>query len=176
MLNSKRMLVLINLLGGTAVIASYVWGLSYRTDASAVLWGGVPGQFRQLITMNMILAAAGYLGFTSFLLWLPREYLMNPDTGMAVINRLYAAILVCSALWMSLTWLAINQVSALLAWFVRLDLAAVALASLALLSVIIKNHTVSKRWWHWLAVIGAVFFNIQTVLLDAVLWSVYFRV
>jgi hypothetical protein len=61
--SKRRSLLALNVIGGTAVLASYVVGLgAVPGDA---LWGGVPESLRPLYTVNMFLAAAGYFLFTS---------------------------------------------------------------------------------------------------------------
>ena len=58
----------INLVGGAAVIGSYVQELSRHPGSGSSLWGGVPEAIRPLYTISMLLAAAGYFAFTSFIL------------------------------------------------------------------------------------------------------------
>ena len=40
-------LLVINIIGGAAVIGSYIFGLSGQTGGANVLWGGVPENIRQ---------------------------------------------------------------------------------------------------------------------------------
>lgn len=53
----KLSLLLITLVGGLAVIASYFWGFTAYPDASTTLWGGVPASAIPVYTTNMLLAA-----------------------------------------------------------------------------------------------------------------------
>ncbi|MCE5257814.1 MAG: hypothetical protein LLG44_01985 [Chloroflexi bacterium] len=172
----KWALVLINVLGGAAVLGSYAWGLSYRPRAAAILWGDAPQNIRQISTASMVLAALGYLTFTLYFLLLPADELRITDRkSLRLINGLYGAILLASALWMPLTWLAIEGASAGLLWVVRIDLMVVAAASLAMLGVLVRVRPRRNAWPRWSAVAGCIFFCMQTVVLDAIIWASYFH-
>jgi hypothetical protein len=155
----KIWLIIINILGGIAVLGSYVLGFTSRPDAAEVLWGGVPASLRPLYSANMFLAAAGYFAFSLYLLRLnPDETRVAGRFGYEIYNILYAAILVPSALWMPLTLAAVEQSSPGWVWLVRLDLAAVALASLGLLIAVWNVSPRPFTWHHRIAVVGAIFF------------------
>ena len=63
----KLTLLLINVIGGIAVIGSYILGL--RGDSGTdVLWGGVPDSIRPVYTVSMVLSAIGYFAFLNLLL------------------------------------------------------------------------------------------------------------
>ena len=172
----RRFMLWINLLGGAAVLASYVVGLRTHPGSSAGLWGHVPQAILPLYGASMLLAAAGYFAYTTFLL-----FRVNPDEAriacrfrFGLFNVLYALILVPSALWMPLTLRMLEQPSAGLWLGICLVLAAVALGSLGLLGALLSLRPQQPRWAYWLAVAGSVTFSIQTVLLDAVVWTAFF--
>jgi hypothetical protein len=178
MFSNKLLLIFIILLGGAAVLGSYVHGFLTHPDFADVLWGGIPENVRQLYTINMLLAAIGYFAFTFFIL-----FRLNPsDTrvfgrfGYGIFNALYAAILIPSALWMPLTVLAIEQANFGLVWMVRLVLVVGGLASLGLFFALICVEPRHPTWAYRLAIVGSVFFCIQTVILDALVWGSLFRV
>ena len=62
-------LLIINILGGAAVIGSYVFGLSGQSGGTNVLWGGVPSSLRPVYTVSMILSALGFFAFIYFILY-----------------------------------------------------------------------------------------------------------
>jgi hypothetical protein len=172
----KRLMLFINLIGGIAVLGSYAYGVLTHPDAGTILWGGVPQSIRPLYTASMFLAAAGYFAFTYFVL-----FRLDPDAaqvarrlGFGVFNALYAAILIPSALWMPLTFLAVEQSSPALLWIVRVVLAVVGIASLGLFFALMTVKPRQPWWAHRIAVVGSVGFCIQTVLLDAILWVAFF--
>lgn len=174
---SKVLLLLINLAGGIAVLASYAIGFSSPSAGGNILWGGVPTSIRPVYTTNMFLAAIGYFAFTTFILFgLDAEKTRVADRYKHdVFSFIYAGILLPSALWLPLTYLAVQQPGQLLVWLVRLVLILVALASLGLLVALIKVNQKEPKWAHRLALIGILFFCFQTVILDATVWSILFN-
>ncbi len=174
---SKLSTVVIKLVGGAAVLGSYAWGFRTLPDASAVLWGDVPPAVRPIYTACMFLAAAGYFLFTYFILFdLPaNETRLAGGWGYGIFNFIYAAILVPSALWLPLTSAALDSFSPTGRRIVLADLLIVALASLALLVALVnaqpRSHPTARRR----AIIGCALFCLQTVVLDAIVWSTLFR-
>ena len=173
----KRLLIVIIIVGGIAVLGSYILGALTVPDAGQILWGGVPQGLRPFITMNMFLAAAGYFAFTYFILFRldPVETQVTSRFGFGLFNALYAAILIPSALWLPLTFLAVEQSSPAFEWAAKLDLGSVAIASLGLFVALLKVKPSSPLWAHRMALVGCVFFCIQTVIFDALIWGFFFR-
>jgi hypothetical protein len=164
-------MVLINVLGGTAVLGSYAWCLTSYPTGAGDFWGGVPEGLRPVYTVNMFLAAAGYFAFTFFLV-----YRLEPvgRVGPGTFNALYALILAPSALWMPLTFAMLEAPSDGLWWAIRLTLAAVGIGSLGLLAALVAVRPSPPSWAHRLAVVGGVAFCLQTAVLDALVWPAYF--
>jgi len=77
---------------------------------------------------------------------------------------------------MPLTFAAIESSNAALMWLVRVVLAVVAAASLGLLAALWRVEPQKPLWAQRLAVTGAAAFCLQTVFLDAIVWSSFFRV
>jgi hypothetical protein len=172
----RWLLLGINLFAGGAVIGSYVLWLGAYPGAVEALWGGVTASIRPFYTAGMLLAAAGYFAFTFFLL-----VRMDPDPARVfgccdarIFHILYLGILIPSALWMPATFWAIGNPSAAAVWVVRGILILVALFSLGLLAALLGIRPRDPAWAHRLAVIGAVCFCFQTVILDAIVWGMTF--
>ena len=174
----KRVLLIINLFGGAAVLGSYAYGILNHPNASQILWSGVPQEIQPFYTVGMFLAAAGYFAFTYFILFRlhPQDARVADRFGFGLFNALYAVVLIPSALWMPLTFLAVEQSSQTLVWTVRIVLLLVAAASLGLLAALLKVAPRQPLWAHRLALVGMVGFCLQTVLLDAIFWGAYFTV
>ncbi len=172
----KWLTIVINLIGGTAVLGSYAYGVMTHPGAGDILWGGVPQGIRPFYTAGMLLAASGYFAFTYFVLFRldPNDTCLPPRFGFGLFNILYAAILIPSALWMPLAFLAVEQSSLALLWTVRVVLAVVGVASLGLLFTLVNVKPRQSLWAHRMAMAGSVAFCIQTVLLDAILWGIFF--
>ena len=159
------------------MLGSYVQGILTHPGAGQILWGEVPQSIRTFSTAGMFLAAVGYFSFTYFILLRlnPNDTRVTTRFGFGVFNAIYAVILITSALWMPLTFLAVEQSSQVLLWTVRIVLVVVGAASLGLLFALLKVKPRQPLWAYRLAVIGSVFFCIQTVLMDAILWGSFFR-
>jgi hypothetical protein len=170
---------LINIVGGVLVLGSYAHGLITHPANRDAIWGGVPEAIKPLYTANMLFAAAGYLAFTYFVM-----FRLNPDnvqlanlSGYKVFYIIYALILLPSAIWMPLTYAALGHPgSSLYYGAIRITLAIVGLAALALLGVLLALHSSESSPTYWLAIAGSVFFCIQTAVLDAIVWPAFFRV
>jgi hypothetical protein len=177
MLDKKWLLMVINIIGGIAVLGSYAHGFLTHPGGVDVLWGSVPANIRALYTTNMLLAASGYFAFTLFIFfYLPASGArIGGSFGFGTFNIIYAGILIPSALWMPLTYLTMEQSSLGLLWLVRLILAVVGIASIGLLLALWKVEPRKPQWSYRMALIGAIFFCIQTVLLDAIIWASSFQ-
>ena len=173
----KWLMIVINVIGGFAVLGSYVYGILTHPEAGRMLWGGVPQMIRPFYTVGMLLAATGYFAFTYFILFRldPVQTRVASWFGFGVFNFLYATILIPSALWMPLTFLTIELSSQVLLWTVRIVLVVVGAASLGLFFALLKVRPRQPLWAHRIALVGIVGFCIQTALLDAILWSIFFR-
>jgi hypothetical protein len=170
-----RALLWLNVVGGAAVLASYVWGLAGHPALRTALWGGVPESLRSLYTVSMFAAAAGYFPVTHLIVF-------RTDPGRARVGRagyeifhvLYALVLVPSALWLPLTLRMIQHPGPVLWWVVRLDLLLVAAGSLGLLGALVRLRPRPPGPAFALALAGLVAFVFQTAVLDALVWPAYY--
>ena len=138
---AKVALLIINVLGG-AVLGSYVDGFLAHPRSASALWGNVPAFLLPFYTASMLAAAAGYLAFTFFILVRldPDETMIAGRFSYRAFLWLYAAILAPSALWMPLTF-AILAAPSPVPWVViRIVLAIVGLAALALLVALLGTR------------------------------------
>lgn len=170
-------MIWVNLIGGAAVLGSYGYGLATRPDGNA-LWGGVPEDLRWLYTVSMLCATAGYFAFASYFLLRvdPEAHRLGGRPAVDVINSLYAIVLVSAAAWMPLTWKMIDAPSEPLWLAIRLVLGVTGLGAVALLGVLIALRPRQPAgWWYRFAVLGLVAFCFQTAVLDALVWTRFFR-
>jgi len=171
---AKWRFVILNVLGGTAVLGSYAHGLSTHPLSRSALWGSLPEAWRPIYTVSMLLAAAGYFAFTSlFLLRTDPERRRVGQRGFGVVLTCYAGVLVGSTLWLPLTFHMLAAPTALLWVVIRLDLLTVGAGSLGLLVVLLRMPE-ERDWWWALAVGGVLLFTWQTLVLDALVWPAYF--
>ncbi|KAF0106480.1 MAG: hypothetical protein FD146_2571 [Anaerolineaceae bacterium] len=171
----KKILLFINLLGGSAVLGSYAWGLLSHPGAAGRLWGGIPAGAVPFYIASMVLAAIGYLLFSGYLLFVldPAKVKINIRAGFKGFNVLYLLILAPSALWMPLTCAMLDNPGNLLWFAIRFALMLVGVGGLGMLSALLSIQPRSRKLLA--AFIGGIFFCIQTVLLDALVWPNFFR-
>jgi len=174
----KRTLALIVLLGGMAVLASYLYILRFDAATQKALWGGVPQALLPVYVASMGMGAAGYFAFTAFLL-----FRVDADrakiagrVGYGLFHALYLLILLPSALWLPLTAAMVQQPSSLLWLAIWLALALVGLGAVGLLLALLLLRPRPPARGYWLAVAGSVAFCFQTVVMDLFVWTAYFPV
>ncbi|NMB54813.1 MAG: hypothetical protein GYA15_08930 [Leptolinea sp.] len=173
----KKLLWLVNIIGGIAVLGSYALGVYTHPEAGRILWGNVPESIRPFYNVNMLLAAAGYFAFLYFILFrLDAEKICVAGRfGYGLFPIIFTAILIPSALWMPLTLLAVERSSLTLVWAVRIVLWLVALSSMVLFLAILKVETQQSQRSKYFALAGSGIFCLQTVFLDAIVWVIYFN-
>lgn len=174
----RTQLIALQIIGGGAVLASYLWGFFSEAVQMTALWGGVPETLRPLYAVNMWLAAGGYFLFAPFV-----TFRLHPATvqitapgklrfGYGAFLLCFALVLIPSALWLPLTAHYL-EAPALMLWFaIRLVLALAGAATLALAAALwrLENPPPGRAW----ALAGLLPFALQTALLDALLWPAFF--
>lgn len=173
--SAVRSLLLLNAVGGAAVLYSYYAGMVGTGAVGAALWGGVPDSLRGLYTANMFLAAAGYFLFTPYLIFrvAPDAIASGEHARLARIGLYYALVLLPSALWLPLTAQVIAEPSTA-AWLtVRVDLLLVAAGAIGLLAETLVSRP-RGAWSRRLAILGLLPFCLQVAVLDALIWPAYF--
>jgi hypothetical protein len=172
----KIWFLVINALGGFAVIASYVAGMVSHPNTEQLLWGRITPSLKSVYLVSMPLSAAGYLLALYFIL-----FHLDAGTlviwgfdGFLVLDIIFMVILVFSAFWMPLTYKLIETQGPGWWFYIRLVLFCVGLASLALLCALLTIDQREPAWSYWLAVIGAAVFFIQTGIMDAFIWPALF--
>lgn len=168
--------VLIHVLLGASVLASYAHGIKTHPDQLDALWGTMPGSLRRLYQVWMLVAAASYFPVAYHFLTHRSTALFGgavPAASSAlVVDGLYVALFVASALWMPLTfhWLGSASQASYLA--MRAVLTITAFASYALLGALLTSESRGGIGWY-AAVVGHVLFTVQTGLLDPWIWPRY---
>jgi hypothetical protein len=170
-------LLIINILGGAAVILSYIYGLKTQTGGASVLWGNVAENIRPVYTVSMILSALGYFAFIYFILFRlePGEVVIGGRFGFGLFNTIFLVILIASAFWMPLTNLYVSNPGTGFWIGVRGVLALVALGSIALVWSLLSLQLDARGVVYWLAVAGAGYFAFHTAILDAIVWAALFK-
>jgi hypothetical protein len=169
-------LLVINFIGGIAVIGSYIYGLNAQSGGASILWGGVPENIRPVYTVSMILSALGFFAFIYFILFRldPSEVSIAGTFGFSLFFAIFILILLPSALWMPLTNFYVGTPSTGTWVIVRIILALVGIGSIALVWALLSLQT-REGVAYWLAVAGSGYFAFHTAILDAILWAHLFK-
>jgi len=174
MTRTRTAFVALNVVGGVAVLGSYVHGLSTHPDPGRI-WGNVPEWLKPWYTRSMLLAAAGYFPFTYyFLARVDPERVRIGRWGWGMVLSCYAAVLIGSALWLPLTFRMLDRPSAALWALVRVDLFVVGAGALGLLGGLLVMRPRDRSLAFRAAVAGLIPFCWQTAVLDALVWPAYF--
>jgi len=177
MRTEQVILLIINILGGAAVIGSYVLGLKGQSGGANGLWGSVPENIRPVYTVSMILSALGFFAFIYFILFrlVPGEVLIGGRFGFSLFYAIFLVILVASAFWMPLTNAYVGNPSTGMWIGIRTVLAIVGLGSIALMLALLTLQTKVPGISYWLAVVGSGYFAFHTAILDAIVWAALFK-
>jgi len=170
-------LLIINVIGGIAVIGSYILGLGTQSGGANVLWGGVPAGIRPVYTVSMIISAIAYFAFIYFILFRidTKDTLIWNRFSYSIFYLIFFLMLAPSALWMPLTNVYVNNQAAGTWIAVRTVLAIVGLASIALVWALLSLQPKYTGFSYWSAVVGSAYFAFHTAILDAVLWAALFK-
>jgi hypothetical protein len=177
-MNSQQQALLwIIIVGGLAVILSYILPIVAHQGNSEPLWGGITSGLRNFYFVSMLLAALSYLAFTYFVL-----FRLNPDTTRIfqsmtyiVFPIIYCLILISSALWMPLTYAMVAQPQTGLWIGIRAVLLIVGLGALCLVIALLGLSPRPSGVAYWLAVAGSIIFCLHTLLMDGMVWAAFFK-
>jgi hypothetical protein len=170
-------LLIINVIGGAAVIGSYIYGLNAQAGGANVLWGGVPANIRPVYFISMILSALGYFAFLYFILFrlTPSEVSIAGIFSFSLFYAIFLVILIPSAFWMPLTNVYVGNPSTSMWIWIRTVLALVGLASIFLVWALLSLQTKETGIAYWAAVVGSAYFAFHTAILDAIVWAALFK-
>lgn len=170
-------LLIINVIGGIAVIGSYVFGLSGQSGGANVLWGGVPATIRPVYTVSMVLSALSYFAFIYYIFFRlnPAQVSIGGVSGFILFYVIFLFMLIPSAFWMPLTNIYVANPSTGIWVAIRTVLAIVGIASIALLWALLALQGKVPGIAYWLAVAGSAYFAFHTAILDALIWAALFR-
>jgi len=170
-------LLVINIIGGAAVIGSYIFGLRAQSGGAIALWGGVPENIRPVYGISMILAALGYFAFMYYIFFQlnPSEVSVVGTFDFSLFYVIFLIILIPSALWMPLTNLYVDNPGTGTWIWIRTVLILVGAASIALVWALLNSQTKTSGISYWLAIAGSGYFAFHTAILDAIVWAALFN-
>ena len=171
------LLLVVIVLGGAAVIASYVVGLKGKSGAADTLWGGVPPRIRPLFGLSIIISAAGFLAVLYYVFFRmdPTEAVVGGRFGFAILFPIFVLILVPSAFWLRMSRQYVDAPSPLNWVLVRTILFLVGLGSIGLTWAFFALEVEERDAAYWAATVGSCYLAFHTVVLDALIWAWLFR-
>jgi len=166
---------LINLIGGLAVLGSYVVGLYLYPDFRNALWGGVSGSWKTLFTISMFFAAARYLVFC-YSMTISHGADKSSFLGAHTFSILAAVFLVSASIWMpaTLKYLVTNDN---LWWILSVISLWTTAASLCLLAVffgLCKYEGMGTLQFS-LTLAGIIWITVHCLVFDAIIWVAKFQ-
>ena len=177
MATQQIILLIINIIGGAAVIGSYIFGLRGQSGGANVLWGGVPENIRPVYTVSMIISALSYFAFLYYIFFRlePGQISIAGVSGFTMFYIIFLFILMVSAFWMPLTNMYVSNPGSGIWIWIRIVLAVVGLASIALFVALLTLQGKVPGTAYWLAVAGSGYFAFHTAILDAIVWAALFK-
>ena len=168
---------LINIVGGIGVLVSYAHGLLTQVELRGGLWGAVPESIQSYYTMCMVLSALGYFFFTAYIIiYVPfsSEHIFG-TFNFALINLFYAGFIIPSAFWISMTFTMMTDPTPVLWVGIRSVLFIVGFSAVGLLGAFFFSKFDKSSWLYYAGIIGLIPFCVQTMILDALIWPIYFQ-
>ena len=159
----------ITVIGGIAILYSYVDIIKSQINGTYDYWFGVPKEIRNMIYVFQVFAAIGFVTYIIDLLIrdLPNKGIFK---NKYVLPILITLILLFSLLWSLYVQQYAKNKSTLMSYLTPISLVVTAISAILLFAGEFENPEHSK----WYNVLGLLFLCIVVVLLDAVGWNANF--
>lgn len=172
-MNTRLSLFVINGLLGTTVLLSYVWGV-YSAQDPLELWGNMHDSYIMYITGSMFIAALGYILYTLYIAF-GRDITIS-ENPFYQYNLTYIIILASASVWMPLTVLYVDTSFSMYWNLIVVSLYIVGLMSCYMTYLLIKSTPKNNsNKWKTIAISGSIWFTFHTLILDAIMWVIYFH-
>ena len=172
-MSQTNIFVLINVVGGIAVLGSYVLCLMMFPEQREALWGGVVGTTRNIVVISMLFSAAGYLAFLYISVFNVSTDLFSEKSLMNgnLILILALTFLLSSTAWMP-TSVAFLETSNNLYW--NLSVASLWVAAISLIglfiAVFITDFSGASNLPKIISVAGLGMITFHCLVFDAIMW------
>ena len=175
-MSNSLVLLLVNIIGGVAVLSSYALCIILFPDTREVLWGEISGGLKNFFVISMLIAAVGYISYLSITL-------INPDLGQFrntlflgpnTISILSSLFLISATLWMPASVIYIKNPS-LLMWLIMVfSLWITALSILTIFVLSLNSSFESKQVFKIISSIGLFYISFHCLILDGIIWVAKF--
>lgn len=165
--------LIINMIGGTAVLGGYLVCLYVFPSQREALWGGVQNGWQSVFTVSMIIAAAGYLAFSYGILFKssPEEFSSRLLDTKHAISILCMIFLISAAIWMPAT-IAYLKTSNSIWWILSVISLWITAISLFTTTFIVITHplAIPSIFYRGLTIAGISYITFHCLVLDAIIW------
>lgn len=164
--------LLINIIGGIAVLGGYIIALINHPETRNELWGGVPENLRLWITAFMFISAFGYC-FAMYYLIFNEGLALNFFWGKfdyKFIRILLIIFLFTAALWIHTAFIYIDSGSKVYWNFVQLELWLTGISVFLIMLGLATATDVKNNNIHFYSILGLGVISFHCLVLDAFLW------
>lgn len=177
-MSPQTLFLSVNVLGGLAVISSYLIGLWYFPEHRNELWGGIQDNWKNVLVLSMLLAAAGYMTFCYFAVFreganiLGKFMFLGPHT----ISWLTALFLVSAAVWMPASIFYLHTGNGLW-WVATVAVLWITALTLITLTVVVafSDNQATPMLDRISCTIGLSLITTHCLFVDAIIWVVFFH-
>ena len=173
-----RSFLIVNVIGGVAVLGGYAGFLSVFPEQRDSLWGGIEGGWQSVFVISMFGAAAGYLIFTCCVLFrsAPTGFSSRLMKSKQSVSTLSAVFLGAAAVWMPATITYLDTGS--LAWWI-IAVASLWITALALVAmtaiVVLSPSAIPSPFARIMAIVGISYITFHCLVFDAIVWVSLFN-
>ena len=177
-MSNTQVFVLVNVLGGVAVLGSYALGLLLYPETRMSLWGGIQGNWQTIFTVSMLPAAIGYLFFFYVMVFRSgtEAFTQTSVLGVYTPSILCAAFLISATVWMpsTIAYLNTQQTGWRALSVASLWITALSLIALLLVMISVKTGPAFVTTYKYIAVAGLSYIVFHCLVLDAIVWIARF--
>ena len=165
----------INIIGGVAVLSSYVGGILLYPEQREGLWGGIENRHRSYFVLSMLIAALGYLTFLYVAIFRSTDVLFqsNLPLGPYTLSILCITFLSSATFWMPATILYLHLKQDWI-WFVIVIALWITAISLIGMTGAVLSTTRDVFPYKILMSAGLVCTAIHCAIFDAAIWVAKF--
>ena len=168
--------LLINIIGGIAVLSGYAYALINHPDTRNDLWGGISESWQPWYVVSMIVAAVGYLTAMYYLIFkggLENKFFWG-KVDSSVMTILLVLFLVSASMWIHSTFAYLESPSSGTWTLIQIELRTTALTIILFTIGLGTIEKISRSIIHKWAVMGISFTSFHCLALDAILWMMKF--
>ena len=169
-MTAENLFLIVNIVGGLAVLGGYAAGLGLYPQHGAALWGGVDGTLRTVFTVSMLPAATGYLAFCFYALFqggISQEHEILGTYWAAILSAIF---LISAAIWMP-TSIGFIHTGNSYWWIIAIaSLWITALSVIALTGTVASTPDLPATFSKYTAITGLAYMTFHCLVLDAIIW------